>query len=234
VKLFNSLDGLFITGTGTEIGKTVVAGGLAAALKTNGVHVGVMKPISSGGVADAHFLKHAAQVDDTLVLVNPIQLKHPLAPSVAAKIEDSVIDISTITTAYNQLKEKYDFLIVEGVGGIAVPITDEMLVAHLIKKLNLPVLIVANAGLGAINHTILTVEFAKQHSLQLVGIVLNQPQSNTVGLAEQTNPGEIERITQIPVIGLLPYDNRLDSKKPDVTILAESFLNNVDLRKILG
>lgn len=233
VKLIDSLDGIFITGTGTEIGKTVVAGGLAAALKTYDVHVGVMKPISSGGVADAHFLKHAAQVDDPLTLINPIQLEHPLAPSVAAKLEDNVIDISNITTAYNQLKLKYEFLIVEGVGGIAVPITDEMLIVHLIKRLNLPVLIVADAGLGTINHTLLTVAFAKQYNLEIVGIVLNERQNKPIGIAEQTNPAEIERITNIPVIGVVPYDKKWDSQKPDVTFLAECILNNVDLKKML-
>lgn len=233
MKLIDSLKGIFITGTGTEIGKTVVAGGLAAAMNTDGVHVGVMKPISAGGVADAQFLKHAAQVDDPLTLVNPIQLEHPLAPSVAAKLENSAIDISTVISAYNHLKEKYDFLIVEGVGGIAVPITDEMLVVQLIQKLNLPVLIVAHAGLGTINHTILTVAFAKQHNLKIIGIVLNQPQPNTIGLAEQTNPSEIERITQIPVIGILPYDNRFNCQKTDVNLLADFFLNHVDLKKML-
>ena len=233
MKLIDSVEGIFITGTGTEIGKTVVAGGLAATLINDGVHVGVMKPISSGGVADAHFLKHAAQVNDPLTLINPIQLQHPLAPSVAAKLEDIVIDISVINTAYDQLREKYEFLIVEGVGGIAVPITDEMLVVQLIQKLNLPVLIVAHTGLGAINHTILTVEYAKQHSIKIVGIVLNQPQPNTLGLAEQTNPSEIERITQIPIIGVLPYDERLNSPNPDVTFLAEHFQFHVDLDKLL-
>ena len=85
--------GIFITGTGTEIGKTVIAGGLAAALKAAGMNVGVMKPISTGDTADARFLKHAAQVDDALSAINPIALRHPLAPSVAARMEDKEVDL---------------------------------------------------------------------------------------------------------------------------------------------
>jgi len=80
--------GIFITGTGTEIGKTVIAGGLAASLKQLGTDVGVMKPVSTGDTADARFLKHTAQVDDDLSLINPIYLRHPLAPSVAARMEN--------------------------------------------------------------------------------------------------------------------------------------------------
>ena len=101
--------GIFITGTDTEIGKTVVAGGLAAALKAAGVNVGVMKPIASGGIEhegrivseDAIFLKHAARVDDALDLINPICLRQPLAPSVAAEIERVSIDLRQIDEAFN-------------------------------------------------------------------------------------------------------------------------------------
>ena len=121
----NMAHGIFITGTGTEIGKTVIAGGLAAALKQVGTDVGVMKPISTGDTADAAFLKHAAQVEDALSLINPIHLRQPLAPSVAARIEGREIDLSSVETAFAELQQRYDFVIVEGVGGIAVPIRDD-------------------------------------------------------------------------------------------------------------
>ena len=94
-----------------------------------------MKPISSGDTADAQFLKHAAQADDALSSINPIYLRHPLAPSVAARIENREIDLPCIETAFAALQQKYDFVIVEGVGGIAVPIQDDFLVAHLIRRL---------------------------------------------------------------------------------------------------
>ena len=224
--------GIFITGTGTEIGKTVIAGGLAAALTQTGTHVGVMKPISTGDTADAQFLKHAAQVDDALASINPIYLRHPLAPAVAARIENREIDLSCIETAFAALQEKYDFLIVEGVGGVAVPIQDDFLVAHLISRLQLPILIVAAAGLGTLNHTLLTVAFAQQFGLQIAGIVLNRLSTEPAGLAEATNPVEIEKLTGLPVIGVVPYEKRLATAEPDVTFLAEFMNQHIAWRKL--
>ena len=224
--------GIFITGTGTEIGKTLIAGGLAASLKHSGTHVGVMKPISSGDTADAQFLKHAAQVDDALASINPISLRHPLAPSVAARIENREIDLSCIETAFTALQQKYDFVVVEGVGGIAVPLRDDLLVAHLIHQLRLPVLIVAQAGLGTLNHTLLTVAFAQQFGLQIVGIVLNTHTPAAAGLAEATNPVEIEKLTDIPVIGVVPYEKRLDTDQPDPVFFADFMNQHIAWRKL--
>ena len=224
--------GIFITGTGTEIGKTVIAGGFAASLKQSGTNVGVMKPISTGDTTDAQFLKHAAQTDDELSVINPIYLRHPLAPSVAARIEEKEIDLSHIKTAFAALQQKYDFVIVEGVGGIAVPILDDFLVAHLINKLQLPILIVAQVGLGTLNHTLLTVGFARQFNIQIAGIVLNGLRPEIAGLAEATNPLEIERLTGLPVIGVVPYEKKLDTAYPDVTFLAEFMNQHIAWRKL--
>ena len=224
--------GIFITGTGTEIGKTIIAGGLAASLKQSGINVGVMKPIGTGDTADAQFLKHVAQVDDELSVINPIYLRHPLAPSVAARIEEKEIDLSSIETAFRELNRKYDFIIVEGVGGIAVPIQDDFLVVHLINKLQLPILIVAQAGLGTLNHTLLTVAFAKQFNIQILGIVLNNLHPQPVGIAEATNPVEIEKLTGVPVIGVVPYEKRLDAAYPDVTFLTEFMDQHIAWRKL--
>ncbi len=224
--------GIFITGTGTEIGKTVIAGGLAAFLKQAGTNVGVMKPISTGDTADAQFLKHAAQVDDELSSINPIYLRHPLAPSVAARMEGRDIDVSCLETAFAKLQQKYDFVIVEGVGGIAVPIQDDFLVVHLIKRLQLPILIVAQVGLGTLNHTLLTVAYARQFELQITGIVLNGLCAETAGLAEATNPVEIENLTGVPVIGIVPYEKRLDTAYPDVTFLAEFMNQHIAWQKL--
>ena len=221
--------GIFVTGTDTEIGKTVIAGGLAAILKQADVNVGVMKPISTGDMTDAEYLKHAAQVDDPLHLINPVSLCHPLAPSVSANIEGKHVDMSQISKAYSILKQKYDYLIVEGVGGIAVPINDDKLVVDLIKYLGLPIIIVANAGLGTINHTMLTVEYARQHQITILGIVLNMFQSEKTSLAELTNPVEIERVTQIPVLGVVPFDEQIDTPNPDADYLADFIGKHIEL-----
>ncbi|RKU31045.1 dethiobiotin synthase [Candidatus Poribacteria bacterium] len=228
----NMAQGIFITGTGTEIGKTVIAGGLAASLKQLGTDVGVMKPVSTGDTADARFLKHTAQVDDDLSLINPIYLRHPLAPAVAARMENREIDLSCIEDAFAELQQRHDFLIVEGVGGIAVPIRDDFLVVHLIKQLQLPILVVATAGLGTLNHTLLTVTFAQQFNIQIAGIVLNGLRPERAGLAEATNPVEIEKLTDIPVIGVVPYEKQLDTPFPDVKFLAEFTNQHIAWRKL--
>ena len=233
--------GIFITGTDTEIGKTVVAGGLAAAIKAAGVDVGVMKPIASGGVEhkgrivseDAIFLKGAAQVDDALDLINPICLRQPLAPSVAAEIEGVSIDLRQIDEAFAELCQRHEFVVVEGVGGIAVPICEEILVADMAQRFQLPLLIVARPNLGTINHTVLTVEFAKFYSLEICGIVLNASQEESKGLAEKTNPKELERLTNLPILGTVPFDERLQNSTPSPDFLSEFIGEHVDWRSIL-
>ena len=234
--------GIFITGTDTEIGKTVVAGGLAAALKAAGVNVGVMKPIASGGAEhkgrivseDAIFLKHAAQVDDALDLINPICLRHPLAPSVAAEIEGVAIDLRKIDDAFAQLCQRHEFIVVEGVGGIAVPICEEMLVADMAQRFQLPLVIVARPNLGTINHTVLTVEFAKSYNLEICGIVLNASQEESKGLAEETNPKELERLTHLPILGIAPFDERLQGNTPDPDFLSQFIGEHIDWKGLVG
>ena len=231
--------GIFITGTDTEIGKTVVTGGLAAALKAAGVDVGVMKPIASGGIErkghivseDAIFLKHAAQVDDALNLINPICLRHPLAPSVAAEIEGVSIDLRQIDEAFAELCHRHEFMVVEGVGGIAVPICEEMLVAEMAQRFQLPLLIVARPNLGTINHTMLTVEFARSYNLEVCGIVLNASQEESKGLAEETNPKELTRLTDLPVLGTVPFDERLQDDTPHPDFLSQFIGGYIDWKR---
>ena len=234
--------GIFITGTDTEIGKTVVAGGVAAALKAGGVDVGVMKPIASGGVEhkgcivseDAIFLKHAAQVDDALDLINPICLRHPLAPSVAAEIEGVSIDLRQIDEALAELCQRHEFIVVEGVGGIAVPTCEEMLVADMAQRFQLPLLIVARPNLGTINHTVLTVEFARSYNLEICGIVLNASQEESKGLAEETNPKELTRLTNLPILGSVPFDERLQGDTPSPDFLSQFIDRHIDWKGLVG
>ncbi len=234
--------GIFITGTDTEIGKTVVAGGLAAAFKAAGVNVGVMKPIASGGIEhkgrivseDAIFLKNAAQVDDALDLINPICLRHPLAPSVAAEIEGASIDLRQIDDVFAQLCQRHEFMVVEGVGGIAVPIRDDALVANMAQRFQLPLIVVARPNLGTINHTVLTVEFARSYNLEICGIVLNASQEGSKGLAEETNPKELERLAHLPILGTVLFDERLQGNTPDPDFLSQFIGNHIDWKGLVG
>ena len=210
--------GIFVTGTDTEVGKTVVAAGLVRVLRSRGLDAGAMKPVASGGnrtpqgivSEDAEFLQRAGALSDPLELINPICLELPLAPSVAAELAEAEIDLGKIREAYDILRKKHDFLIVEGVGGFMVPILREYNVADLVREMGLPILIVARPGLGTINHTLLTIAVARNYGLETKGFIINGYREKEAGLAEKTNPAVIEKLGKVPLMGILPYDPEVD------------------------
>lgn len=203
--------GIFILGTDTDVGKTVVTAGLACAFRARGIRVGVMKPVASGCIAygdmrvseDIVFLMEAARNEYTS-LSSPIRLKEPLAPSVAAEIEGTEIDVSKILRAYRQLGRQYDTILVEGVGGLCVPVRDDYFVSDLIRDLGLPVIIVGRIGLGTINHTLLTIEALRSRGITIAGVVLNGLDPQSKSLAEATNPSVIEKLGAVRLLGVLP------------------------------
>jgi dethiobiotin synthetase len=190
--------GIFITGTDTGVGKTYVGCSLARSLKKRGVAVGVMKPVASGDRDDARKLISAAGVRDGIGRVNPVCLKYPLAPLVSARLAGVRIDLRPVWESYAQLKKKYEFMVVEGVGGLLVPLRENYFVLDMIKRFRLPVLIVARPFLGTINHTLLTVDKLRQRRIDIVGVVMSCTQSST--LAEKTNPGIIRELTGLDVL----------------------------------
>jgi dethiobiotin synthetase len=202
--------GLFITGTDTGVGKTVITAGLAMLLKSRCESVGVMKPIQTGCrngpfPNDAKILQWGAGSYDPLELVSPYRYRYPLAPLVAGRIERKKIRFPKILKAYLRLKQRHSFVLVEGIGGILVPITKEYRVLELIRLLNLPLLIVARSGLGSLNHTLLTVHQAKEAGIRVLAILLNNSQSQKPDLAEKTNPGVLTELTGLTVIGPVPF-----------------------------
>jgi dethiobiotin synthetase len=202
-----------VTGTDTGVGKTFVSGGLAAELVRRGASVGVMKPFATGARSvrgrlvsdDALFLKSAAEVDDPLDLINPICLKPPLAPSMAAQVAKKRIDLNKVQSAYKALRQRHSILIVEGVGGLLVPLVAGLTVADFARKLRLPLLIVTRPSLGTLNHTALTVHAARSHGLRILGLVINRSDPGKKGLAERLNPAALQLLTQAPVLGEIPY-----------------------------
>lgn len=206
--------GLFITGTDTDVGKTVIAGGIARILKDKGQRVGVFKPIASGCHSqrgelvshDAEFLAHCADASEKLDQICPIRLKEPLAPEVAVQRGAGPIDLATIRTYYNRIASEKDLLIVEGIGGLLVPLTQDLLLADLASQIDLPLLIVANPSLGTINHTLLTVEAARTRGLRIAGIVINSYVADTATVAEETNPAAIERASGVKILTIVPRD----------------------------
>ncbi|MBI3333441.1 MAG: adenosylmethionine--8-amino-7-oxononanoate transaminase [Candidatus Omnitrophica bacterium] len=204
------MNGLFVTGTDTEVGKTAVAGALAWAFRRRGIDVGVMKPVATGcrreegGLVsdDARRLLEAAQAADPLDLVSPYRFAPPVAPLVALQ-QGSSISLDRIEEAFRALSDRHEILLVEGIGGLLVPLDAEATVADLARRLRLPLLIVARAGLGTINQTLLTLEAARSAGLEVLGVVLNRRPPRP-SLAERTNPQVIESRGKVPILGVIP------------------------------
>lgn len=208
--------GIFVTGTDTGVGKTIVAATLARLLRMNGASVGVMKPVTSGCREvsgelvsdDALLLSQAAGIgisDD----VAPYRLREALAPAVAARIDGVQVDFSVIKASFDRLASSYDYVIVEGAGGLMVPLSGGLLVADLALELGLPLLVVARPGLGTINHTVLTCFAARQMGLQVAGVIVNGMPEHP-GPAEQGAPHQIGSLCGASVLGVWPHRNEID------------------------
>jgi dethiobiotin synthetase len=209
--------GIFITGTDTGVGKTVATAVIARVLRDQGVKVGVMKPVTSGCIVvdgkliseDAELLKYASATTAPDADITPYRLKAPLAPSVAATLDGIRICFSTIRAAYERLAALHDFVLVEGVGGLMVPLIENLLVSDLIGYLGLPALVVARPNLGTINHTLMTCYCAQQMGIEIRGIIVNNYPANP-GLVEKYAPGLIEERSGVPVLGLFPHVDESD------------------------
>jgi dethiobiotin synthetase len=202
--------GIFITGTDTGVGKTHVTALLLAELRRRGVRAAAFKPIScgAGGRHDAEIYTEIMDHEQPLDVINPIYLRRPLAPSVAAKLERRRINFDRIFRRYSLLTAHYSTVLVEGAGGLLVPIARDYFVANLARDLGLPVLIIARLGLGTINHTLLTVCQAQTMGLNVAGIVLNDMVGGKRGLAEKTNILEIPKLCGVPLLGVVPHGKR--------------------------
>lgn len=204
---------LFITGTDTGVGKTFFTAELARRLVATGRDVGVCKPFASGCdlvdgrlvSPDAELLKSAAGVKDNLHAITPVTYKAPLAPNWAARIEDKPVDLAAASAAIERLREKHDILLLEGIGGIMVPLTDEVTCLDYFADFKPPTLVVARTGLGTLNHTLLTLRALKSMNYDIVGVVLNAAEPSASTLAEQTNTDNLRALIDVPLFGSVPH-----------------------------
>ena len=220
--------GIFVTGTDTGVGKTWVAAGITAVLRRWGLSACYFKPVQSGCPeengrlipTDARFARELAGLEEPLDLLTPITLRLPLAPGVAAAREGIKVDLDRITRAREELASRYDLLVTEGAGGLYVPLTEtNFLVLDMVRWLRLPLIVVARAGLGTINHTVLTVKAAQQARVPVAGVVLNRyPEKPS--LAEETNPEVIAALTDVPILGKVPEINRISTPEGKSAFLA--------------
>ncbi|MCX6900372.1 MAG: dethiobiotin synthase [Verrucomicrobia bacterium] len=184
---------VFITGTDTGVGKTFVTAALVRMLRAAGVHAGAVKPIATGSRDDARVLRAAMDGELTQAEINPVFFRRPLAPMVAAGLERKRVPLRT-----NLPTKRFDLLLVEGIGGWLVPLTTRVTVADWVARHRWPIIIVARAGLGTINHTLLTVESAQRRGVRITAIVLNDVDKAGV-VAARRNAATLRRLTKLPV-----------------------------------
>ncbi len=231
--------GIFITGTDTGVGKTVISAGLAMALKSRGFKVGVMKPVATGCFGNGRLISHdavylfEAAENEYAPLTSPVRFRNPVAPSIASIYEQKEVDLDLIRASYRDLQKHYDYIIVEGIGGMLVPIKKNYLVANLIRELDLPILIVSHVSLGAINHTLLTVDSALIRGFTIKGIIFNRAPLVNYSLAELTNPRAIHELTRLPVLGTLPDIQDLDVEHCRFGNLKVIFEERINIDQIL-
>lgn len=205
--------GIFIIGTDTDVGKTIVTAGIMNVLRSNGYNATYFKAALSGALeineevvpGDTNIVSEVSGLKEYYENITPYVYKTAVSPHLAAQIENKKIDIEVIKEKYNYLKEKYDYIIAEGSGGIVCPLIYEneriYSLENLIKDLNMDVIIVTRSGLGTINHTVLTVKYLQNIGVNIRGIIANNYENN---LLCNDNIKMIEKITKIPIIAKFP------------------------------
>lgn len=208
--------GCFIVGTDTGVGKTVLTATLARWMRQHGIDIGAMKPIETGvspdgfRVSDAERLQEAAGIKESLETLSPYRFPHPVAPLAAARSSGVRIDPARIVHTFHALANRYEFMLVEGIGGVRVPVTETQEIRDLIKALDLPAIVVGRLAIGGINHAMLTVEALQQRQIQIVGIVLNDsllPGPSSAETEQHTSTLELLReLSGVRVLGPLAYE----------------------------
>lgn len=201
---------IFITGTGTDVGKTYVSALIIKKMCQSGFNCGYYKPVVSGVVelgghlidSDANYVTKIADINAKAEECVSYWWKEAVSPHLAAKRKNETIDIEKIKRDFSAQSEKYDYLLIEGAGGITCPLIinkdEKYLLKDLIWELGLSIIIVADAGLGAINSTLLTVEYARENGIEIEGIILNNYESDN--FMHWDNLQQIETLTGINVV----------------------------------
>lgn len=197
---------LGVTGTDTGVGKTLVSTVLLRMMRARGMRVAAMKPVETGVSpgdprSDAARLRDAAGGEDPIERVRPLLLKEPLAPWVATARGGTRVDLDALDAAYRALSEGRDAILVEGAGGLLVPLTRDVAYDGLFVQWDLDLVVVAGNKLGAINHTLLTVRAAHDAGLRVRGVVLNTQDPDPPGIAESTNLETLrDLLAPVPVL----------------------------------
>jgi dethiobiotin synthetase len=232
------IPGLFVTGTDTEVGKTVIAGAIANYFFRQGVRIAVSKPVATGCVhrreglvsEDAEFLASCADARFPLDLICPQRYKEPLAPAVAADRAQQPLEWEAIDRSLRLMTAEADVIIVEGVGGILVPLDKQHTTLDLAKWLNLPTVIVARPNLGTISHTLLTIDVLRRAKVPIAGVVINRYPAESASIAEETAPRYIEKHGKVPILAIVPNHRTLG--RPPLPQAITSPIDMVDWQEV--
>ena len=218
--------GCFVTGTGTDVGKTVVTALLLRALRRDGLDAVSMKPVQTGAAPspdglraqdlDVHRaaagLPEATQAE--LALLSPYRYPEACSPHLAGRIAGAYPEIARIRAAAETLRAQHTAVLVEGAGGIMVPLDESHTMLDLMRALGYPVLLVAHAGLGTINHTLLSLDALRTAGLEVLGVVLCEPEPLPDDLVKQDNPYAISQFGQVPILGCVRHQPRVQPHQP--------------------
>ncbi|MDI3327929.1 MAG: dethiobiotin synthase [Alicyclobacillaceae bacterium] len=204
------MPGWLVTATDTDAGKTWITGALVGVLREAGIRAVAWKPVQSGATAgdpasDSHRLKWLGGLEEPEEMICPHSFAEPLAPALAARRAGQSLSPAQWRRRIAELLEEYTFVFVEGAGGITVPLADGYRVADLAADAGLPVLVVARAGLGTVNHIVLTVHYALSRGLSVAGVILNGYGRDGGSLAEETNEELIRESVDVPLLGRVPW-----------------------------
>jgi dethiobiotin synthetase len=206
--------GIFITGTDTGVGKTMVTAAIARSLAGKGLDVEVFKPIATGCLhrreglvnSDAEFLAHWANSKFSLEQINPVRYSQALSPFAAARVSGVEIDWQAVQLSYHNLLANSEILLVEGIGGVMVPLEKDYMVIDMMADMGLGVLVVAENKLGVLNHAALTISACKTRGLEVLGVVFNRYCAAESDLAQETNAAVLEEVCGVRVIAVIAYD----------------------------
>jgi len=232
--------GLFITGTDTGVGKTLVAGAIAGILSEQHLKVGVFKPVATGcrhsreGLvsSDAEFLAFCANCEYPLSVVSPACFVTPAAPLVSANCQGQTVDLEHIASAYEYICSSSDVVIVEGIGGVRVPVTADTDVLDLAVQFHLAVVIVCRATLGTINHTLLTIDAIRSADLKLAGVVINGYNEAAADTAERTCAEVIAGCGNVNILAVVPFDETADVETGNLGEVITDCLAQCDWAKL--
>lgn len=200
--------GIFITATGTDVGKTYICALIVKKMRNSGYNCGYYKPALSGaqetGLNDCEYVLKTAGINSDAKNFVSYLFQPSVSPHLASKIEGNPIKLEKIIEDYNKIKKEYDYLIVEGAGGIICPFGENLILPDIIKALNLDIIIVSSSGLGSINSAVLTAEYAKQAGIRVLGIILNNYDEND--FMHKDNKIMIEKLTGIKVIATVSHN----------------------------